>query len=119
MISNVISYTVAARLHPVPIYDALLRQDGVPMPDHETHHDLRGMTVEQAMRTDVPVAHLDDSPGPCGDEVGAGSCRRHALARGYFHRHRPIPILNWILVRDCDARPSLLRSSDSPHRIQR
>ena len=56
MISNVISYTVATRLHPVPIYDALLRQDGVPMPEHDTHRDLRALTVEQSMRTDVPVA---------------------------------------------------------------
>ena len=52
MISNVISYTVAVRLHPVPIYDALLQQDGVPMPEHQTHRDLRALTVEQAMRTD-------------------------------------------------------------------
>jgi CIC family chloride channel protein len=51
MISNVISYTVAARLHPVPIYDALLAQDGVPMPDHQAHRDLRAMTVEQVMRS--------------------------------------------------------------------
>ena len=58
MISNVISYTVAARLDPVPIYDALLRQDGVPMPEHQAHRDLRGLTVEQAMRTDMPVARL-------------------------------------------------------------
>ena len=67
MISNVISYTVAARLHPVPIYEALLRQDGVPMPDHETHHDLRGLSVEHAMQTDVPLAHLDE---PIGDVIG-------------------------------------------------
>ena len=60
MISNVISYTVAVRLHPVPIYDALLRQDGVPMPEHETHRDLRALTVEQAMRTDLPSARLDE-----------------------------------------------------------
>ena len=51
MISNVISYTVASRLHGVAIYDALLAQDGVPMPDHQAHHDLRAMTVEQVMRT--------------------------------------------------------------------
>jgi CIC family chloride channel protein len=61
MISNVISYTVAARLHPVAIYDALLKQDGVPMPEHQTHRDLRALTVEQAMRTDVPLARLDES----------------------------------------------------------
>jgi len=55
MIANVISYTVAARLHPVPIYEALLHQDGIPIPDHETHHDLRALSVEQAM-TPAPVA---------------------------------------------------------------
>src|SRR3954467_11180844 len=60
MISNVISYTVAARLHPVPIYDALLHQDGVPMPEHETHRDLRALAVEHAMRPDVPMARLSE-----------------------------------------------------------
>lgn len=60
MISNVISYSVAARLQPVPIYDALLQQDGVPMPDHQAHRDLRALTVEQAMRRDVPVAVLGE-----------------------------------------------------------
>jgi CIC family chloride channel protein len=61
MISNVISYTVAARLQPVPIYDALLRQDGVPMPEHETHRDLRSITVEQAMRAAAPGAAAGDT----------------------------------------------------------
>jgi hypothetical protein len=60
MISNVISYTVAARLHPVPIYDALLGQDGVPVPDHQTYHDLRAMTVEQAMRVTASAARPDE-----------------------------------------------------------
>ena len=63
MISNVISYTVAVRLRPVPIYDALLRQDGVPMPEHQTHRDLRALTVEQAMRTDLPLAGLREPIG--------------------------------------------------------
>jgi len=40
MISNVISYTVAAHLHPVPIYDAILEQDGVSMPEHHGRHEL-------------------------------------------------------------------------------
>jgi chloride channel protein, CIC family len=75
MISNVISYTVAARLHPVPIYDALLQQDGVPMPDHHTHRDLRAMTVENAMRTDVPFAQLDQPLGDTGARLDAASAR--------------------------------------------
>jgi CIC family chloride channel protein len=61
MISNMISYTVAARLQPVPIYDALLKQDGVPMPEHGARSDLRTMTVEQAMR---PVESPFEWSGP-------------------------------------------------------
>ena len=75
MISNVISYTVAARLHPVPIYDALLQQDGVPMPEHQTHRDLRAMTVEQAMRTDVPFARLDEPMGTVTERLDAAATR--------------------------------------------
>jgi CIC family chloride channel protein len=57
MISNMISYTIAARLQPTPIYDALLEQDEVPMPKHNARLDLRTMTVEQAMRpAEVPIA---------------------------------------------------------------
>jgi chloride channel protein, CIC family len=56
MISNVISYTVASWFQPVPIYDALLKQDGVPMPEHQTSRDLRSISVEQAMRAPGPDA---------------------------------------------------------------
>jgi CIC family chloride channel protein len=55
MISNMISYSIASWLQPVPIYDALLKQDGVPMPEHAARHDLRTMTVEQAMRPAEPA----------------------------------------------------------------
>jgi len=61
MISNMISYSVASWLQPVPIYDALLKQDGVPMPEHIARHDLRTMTVEQAMR---PAGSADELAGP-------------------------------------------------------
>ena len=44
----------------MPIYDALLLQDGVPIP-HETHGDLRAMTVADAMR---PVAEPHVAEGP-------------------------------------------------------
>lgn len=61
MISNMISYTVAVRLQPVPIYDALLKQDDVPMPEHGARTDLRTTTVEQAMR---PVETPFEAEGP-------------------------------------------------------
>jgi CIC family chloride channel protein len=75
MISNVISYTVAARLHPVPIYDALLRQDGVPMPEHHTHRELRGLTVEQAMRTDLPLASVSGTIGEAAGKLERSAAR--------------------------------------------
>jgi CIC family chloride channel protein len=58
MISNMISFSVASWLQPVPIYDALLQQDGVPMPEHAARHDLRTLTVEQAMRPRGPAGEL-------------------------------------------------------------
>jgi len=79
MISNVISYTVAARLHPVPIYDALLRQDGVPMPEHQTHRDLRALTVEQAMRTDLPIVRLQEPVGEVAKRLDTTDARALAV----------------------------------------
>jgi len=79
MISNVISYTVATRLQHVPIYDALLKQDGVPMPEHQANRDLRGTTVEQALRTDVPVARLDEPVRDVIARLEAGSARALAV----------------------------------------
>ena len=85
MISNVISYTVAARLHPVPIYDALLRQDGVPMPEHQTHRDLRGLTVEQAMRTDLPLASVSGTIGEAASQFEKSGARLLAVVDGAGH----------------------------------
>lgn len=100
MISNVISYTVSARLHPVPVYDALLRQDGVPMPEHDAHRHLRSAAVEQAMQTepqcarpdesvDVATRRLEDTAGrvlPVVDEAGQlhGLVGRRELAAAIF-----------------------------------
>jgi CIC family chloride channel protein len=79
MISNVISYTVAVRLHPVPIYDALLQQDGVPMPEHQTHRDLRALTVEQAMRTDQPLAGFREAIGEVARRLETAGVRACAV----------------------------------------
>jgi CIC family chloride channel protein len=54
MISNMLSYTIAVKLQGLPIYDALLKQDGVPIEEHHRRADLRHITVEQAM-TGAPV----------------------------------------------------------------
>ncbi len=69
MISNVLSYTIAARLQGRPLYDALLAQDGVPVADHETHRDLRLLAVEQVM--DPPVDTVLATS--CAADVAEGS----------------------------------------------
>ncbi|MFN7946027.1 MAG: chloride channel protein [Blastocatellia bacterium] len=48
MIANIISYAVAYELSPVPIYDALLRQDGVRLPQTE-RETLKQISVGTAM----------------------------------------------------------------------
>ena len=106
MISNVISYTVASRLHRVPIYEALLKQDGVPMPDHQTHRDLRAITVEQAMRTDSsavrpgePVVFVDQSLDLALLHLG-----RHSLREAHVvTRHEPQRAVGALSLEDIAA----------------
>jgi len=52
MIANISAYALATRLQPVPIYDALLLQDGVHLP-HTEKPLLRQIKVRQAMTSEV------------------------------------------------------------------
>src|SRR5262249_2333985 len=72
MVANIISYVLAARLSPTPIYDALLLQDGVHLPQAE-RRSLRHIPVSAAMtrqgvtvRGDMTVAeafqHIQSLP---------------------------------------------------------
>lgn len=49
MVANITSYAVARRLSPMPIYDALLLQDGIHMP-HASGHRLRQVRAGAAMK---------------------------------------------------------------------
>jgi CIC family chloride channel protein len=54
MISNMTSYALAKHLRPLPIYEALLEQDGIFMPTrNQQTHELEQIPVEQAMTKDV------------------------------------------------------------------
>jgi CIC family chloride channel protein len=55
MIANMISYGLARHLRPVPIYDALLEQDGIhlPHPTKQASHVLEQLRVQQAMTRDM------------------------------------------------------------------
>lgn len=52
MVANIISYVLASKLSPQPIYDALLLQDGIHLPHTQTHV-LKNITVGKAMTREV------------------------------------------------------------------
>jgi CIC family chloride channel protein len=69
MIANLLSFLIARRYQPVPVYDALLRQDDVHLPEHRRHtsasaHTARDMMEPSSAELDVPPAvhvHPDHS----------------------------------------------------------
>jgi CIC family chloride channel protein len=52
MVANIISYALASKISPTPIYDALLEQDGIRLP-HEQRHALKQLLVKEAMTAKV------------------------------------------------------------------
>jgi CIC family chloride channel protein len=106
MISNMISYSIAASVQPTPIYDALLEQDGVPMPKHGTRQDLRTITVEQAMRPAAsavelngPVLFADQSLDLALLEFGRHSIREAPVVR----RSNPQDVVGTLSLEDVSA----------------
>jgi chloride channel protein, CIC family len=64
MLANMTSYVFARRLRPVPIYEALLRQDGVHLPEaRHAQPTLDLLTVSDAMTQDVVHIHEQASVG--------------------------------------------------------
>jgi CIC family chloride channel protein len=60
MIANITSYIVATEISPTPIYDALLRQDGIRLPHTERQH-LANITVGDIMSREVATVSSDIS----------------------------------------------------------
>ena len=58
MVANIISYVLATRLSPTPIYDALLLQDGIHLP-HAERQSLKQMPVSAAMTREVVTVRGD------------------------------------------------------------
>ncbi len=59
MIANATSYIVASRLQPVPIYEALLMQDGIHLPQPGPTAPLHKITAGSVMTRDVLTLHAD------------------------------------------------------------
>ncbi len=58
MVANITSYAIARRLSPMPIYDALLLQDGIHMP-HASGHRLRQVRAGAAMKREPVTLQRD------------------------------------------------------------
>jgi CBS domain-containing protein len=65
MVANMLSFFISRRYQPVPIYHALLHQDGVHLPSPATQLAGTGRTARHVMRTDVsfisPEASVEEA----------------------------------------------------------
>jgi CIC family chloride channel protein len=64
MAGNMIAYLLATRLRPLPIYDALLVQDGISLkklPSYQGERDWRNLPVSAIMTHDVVTVNADDT----------------------------------------------------------
>jgi CIC family chloride channel protein len=77
MIANIISYIVAIEISPTPIYDALLTQDGVRLPQTE-RVALRQISVREAMTEAVVTVDVSLSVNEAFQYVRALPEQRHA-----------------------------------------
>jgi CIC family chloride channel protein len=59
MIANMLSFLISRRYQPVPVYDALLRQDRIHLPEHGLRRFSGGRTARDLM---TPGAALLDAP---------------------------------------------------------
>jgi CIC family chloride channel protein len=70
MISNMLAYGLARHYRPLPIYEALLAQDGVNLPErHGRALALETMPVEKAMTADVVTLSADSTVGEAADST--------------------------------------------------
>lgn len=59
MVANLLSFVISQRYQPVPIYEALLRQDGIHLPSASTRTP-EGWAARDLMAGDVPFAAPED-----------------------------------------------------------
>lgn len=73
MIANMISYVVARRLRPVPIYKALLAQDGIHLPHGRptVAHAIERIRINDAMIKSVSTVDADRTVAEALDQVAS------------------------------------------------
>jgi len=83
MAGNLLAYAIAYKLRPIPVYDALLLQDGIclkRMPTYRGERDWRNLPVSTIMAYDVIAAYGGELP-------------REALDRFAHKAHHGYPVL--------------------------
>jgi CIC family chloride channel protein len=72
MVANLLSFVISRRYQPVPVYHALLHQDGVHLPSPATHASSSMRSASQLMRMDVtfipPAASVESAWRQVADE---------------------------------------------------
>jgi chloride channel protein, CIC family len=61
MVANMLSFAISKRYQPLPVYHALLQQDGVHLPSAATQALTPARTARQVMQTDISLIPSDAS----------------------------------------------------------
>jgi chloride channel protein, CIC family len=78
MAANITSYALARHISPMPIYDALLMQDGIHLP-HSSGHPLRQVRASSAMTHKIVTLQASSTV----DEARASLARANCTHRAY------------------------------------
>lgn len=82
ILANSLAYIIARKLQPVPVFEALTREDGLDLPSMEMQRESVPLAIEDAMRVlDIPVLEASDSPSDIGQAMVAKAARAALLRR--------------------------------------
>ena len=93
MVANIISYALATRLSPTPLYDALLLQDGIHLP-HTERQSLKQIPVSSAMTREVVTVPA---------EMTVSDAFHHIQSLAEHHHAYPVVDHNGRLVGLCTS----------------
>lgn len=81
MAGNMLAWAIAGRLRPVPLYDALLIQDGInlkKMPHYQGDQDWRNLPVSTIMTFEAVTVAADGTAAEALEALRVGGLRHHA-----------------------------------------
>lgn len=79
MVANLLSFVISRRYQPVPIYHALLHQDGIHLPSATAHGSSSARTARHVMRTDLSFIAPDTPVDQVWPSVAENGARAHLV----------------------------------------